>query len=98
MYDPVYLFPAAFRSALMAREKTARLVHLPSSENDSGVVADVKRHLMFNVGALTHTFTVPAPLQFPDMDFENAVSSAGPSQQLRTERRSPGLAENICSS
>jgi hypothetical protein len=60
----------------MAREKTARLVHLPSSESDNGVVADVNRHLMCNGGELTRTFTVPAPLQLPDMDFKNAVSSA----------------------
>lgn len=60
----------------MAREKTARLVHLPSSESDSGVVSDVNRHLMFNVGELTRTFTVPAPLQRPDKDFKNAASSA----------------------
>jgi hypothetical protein len=31
---------------------------------------------MFNVGALTRTFTVPVPLQLPDIDLKNAVSSA----------------------
>jgi hypothetical protein len=54
----------------------ARLLHLPSSESDRVVVADLKLHLTFKVGALTRTLTVPVPLQLPDMDLRKGVSSA----------------------